>query len=106
MSAVVKPVQTLVHTDEMRVVEFEQMAGSKGEWHYHSHVTESCYALYGNLRIEFIEGIFVDLVQGQKIQIEAGKVHRILNRSTSSARYLVVQGPGAFDYIAVESATV
>ena len=102
MKSVVRQVRSLAQTAELRVIEFEQRAASLGEWHYHSKVDETCYALTGSLRVEYAEGRVEALAQGQQVRIEAGKVHRLVNQSATAARYLVIQGPGVFDYIVSE----
>ncbi|HBZ29150.1 MAG TPA: hypothetical protein DEO56_00895 [Nitrosomonas nitrosa] len=51
----VKEIVTIINENGIRVIEFLLAPESRGAWHYHSHLSETCYCLKGQLSID-IEG--------------------------------------------------
>lgn len=89
---------SLLDAPNARVKEFSQAAGSAGQWHYHSAAWEHCYALDGPLWVEFDDAPMQALNAGQRCAIAPLRRHRVVNLSAQAVRYLVIQGPGAYDY--------
>jgi len=96
----------LVEGRPMRVAEFDLAAGCAGEWHYHHWIEEHCYALDHELHVDIVGQATQVLRGGQRCAIAAEKVHRVRNPGAKTLRYLVIQGPGLFDYQQVASTEV
>jgi quercetin dioxygenase-like cupin family protein len=60
--------------------------------HYHRQSTQFFYVLTGTLSIE-ADGTVHVLTGGQGLQVDAGQVHEVRNRSVEHARFLVVSSP-------------
>lgn len=102
MDDVVEPIQhlsTLVHTEDFRVAEFTIAPKKEGPYHYHTSVVEHCVCLEGTIRIEMSNSQDHILKLGDRIEIKVGIVHRVINLDSTSCRYLVIQGPGVYDFI-------
>jgi quercetin dioxygenase-like cupin family protein len=100
----VQHMATLIDTPEVRVAEYAIKPGSGGDRHYHSSVREFCVCLEGCLLIERDGAPAVLLAAGQRAEMEAGVVHRVSNPESTPSRYMVVQGTGPYDFIAVQAA--
>jgi quercetin dioxygenase-like cupin family protein len=95
----VKHIDTLVHTDNVRVAEFELAPNSEGVVHFHSAATEQCVCLQGQLRVILNVDSRHSLSPGGKVVIPAGVEHQVINTGSEPGRYLVVQYGGAYDFI-------
>jgi len=92
-------IDTLVHTGNVRIAEFELAPDSKGEVHYHSSVTEQCVCLQGRLLIRLNDDPGYSLSPGGKHVIPAGVEHQLVNTASEPCRYLVIQYGGAYDFV-------
>ena len=97
----VKCINTLVHTKEARVAEFEMAPNTEGEVHYHSTVNERCVCLGGRLKININSPPAFSLKPGESIDIPAGVAHQIINTNSSACQYMVVQFGGVYDFVAM-----
>ena len=72
-------------------------------WHYHSTVTDDVFCLEEPVEVG-LRGPdeTVALRPGQRQRIAAGRVHRVVNRAGTPARYLLVQATGPYDFVEVE----
>lgn len=91
--------RVLVDTPDVRVAEFSLSPGEAGDSHYHSAVKEYCYCMEGSLAINLQSGPRQNLAPGEKLEIQAGVPHQVVNTGAATCRYLVIQGVGAFDYV-------
>lgn len=99
-AAPVKCIKILVHTEAVRVAEFEMAPDTSGEVHYHTLASEHCICLQGQLEVQ-ANGLSAHSLQpGDKLEIPAGVRHRIRNPGLGLCRYLVIQYGGAYDFIA------
>ena len=96
----VKCIETLVHTDNVRIAEFELAPNSEGEVHSHSFATEQCVCLQGQLQIFLNGDSRHSLSPGGKVVIPAGVEHQVINTGSEPGQYLVAQYGGAYDFIA------
>jgi len=96
----VKCIDTLVHTDNVKIAEFELAPNSAGEVHSHSFATEQCVCLQGQLQIILNGDSRHSLSPGGKLVIPSRVEHQVINTDNESVRYLVVQYGGAYDFIA------
>lgn len=71
----------------------------KKPWHFHSEVTDIMYCLSGKIKIKLGDSKEERLLKpGEQIEIQAGRMHKVLNESQSESRYLLVQHGGVYDF--------
>ena len=90
---------TIINENGVRVIEVLLAPESRGEWHYHSHISESCYCLKGQLSIDIEGSKAVILRPGEKCKVAAGIRHSVYNETPISCVFLVIQGIGEYDFI-------
>lgn len=100
----VTEIVTLINSNGVRVVEFALSPNSSGAWHHHSEMLEHCYCLTGHITIEIADAETVDLSPGNRYELPARVKHRLRNDENQIARFLVIQGVGAYDFIQSEDA--
>ena len=71
-------------------------------WHYHSEVQDTFYVINGKIRI-FMRGPDeeVCLTAGQTHAVCPGRPHLVTNAGDTSAVFLVLQGIGEHDFVAL-----
>ncbi len=76
--------------------------GQATPWHFHSAVADDVFCLETPVEIG-LRGPdeTVALAPGQRRHVPAGRVHRVVNRGSIPARYLLVQATGRYDFNAV-----
>ena len=68
-------------------------------WHYHGVVVDDVFCLGAPIRVELREpDEVVALAPGERKQVAAGRVHRVVNPGSEPVRYLLVQATGAYDF--------
>lgn len=95
----VKLLGTLYNTGEVRVAEFSIEPNSVGSVHYHTRVNELCICLEGRMQVHQQGLETITLLPGQKTNIAPGSVHTVENPDAVLCKYMVVQGPGAYDLV-------
>jgi quercetin dioxygenase-like cupin family protein len=85
-----------------RITELQISATQKVPWHYHNHVQDTFYVLQGRLRL-FLRDPKEDvsLGPGDTYSVRPGRPHLVTNGGDSSATFLVLQGVGEYDYVAL-----
>ncbi len=92
--------QVLVDTPQARVRVLTLKPGEQGQWHRHTEVEERVVCLEGVLTLHTSEPNFCDtLYPGQLGHAPAGRRHRVLNTEDVECRYLLIQGPGRYDFV-------
>lgn len=85
-----------------RITELQISATQKVPWHYHNHVQDTFYVLEGRLRLFLRDPKEeVALAPGQTYSVRAGRPHLVTNGGNTSAVFLVLQGVGEYDYVAL-----
>ena len=85
-----------------RITELQISATQKVPWHYHNHVQDTFYVLQGRLRLFLRDPKEeVALTPGQTYSVSAGRPHLVTNGGDTSAVFLVLQGVGEYDYVAL-----
>jgi len=98
--------EIVLQTAEVRVRVMVLAAGASTAWHRHSQVSDQMVCLEGRIRVE-LQGPEVELLPlqpGERCLVPVGRVHRVVNAGAEAARYLLVQGVGAYDFIEVGAA--
>jgi quercetin dioxygenase-like cupin family protein len=77
--------------------------GAATPWHFHTAIADDVFCLETPVEVG-LRGPdeTLALEPGQRVRIAPGRVHRVVNRGTSQARYLLVQATGKYDFHAVE----
>ena len=93
----------LVKTADVNVRVMELGAGASTPWHFHSVVTDDVFCLEGEVevRLRTPETRAIRLAPGQRQRIPPRCPHSVANVSAGTARYLLVQGTGPRDFIAL-----
>jgi mannose-6-phosphate isomerase-like protein (cupin superfamily) len=85
-----------------RITELQISTTQKVPWHYHSNVQDTFYVLSGNLRIFLREPKDeVRLGPGETYTVKARRAHLVTNGGSASATFLVLQGIGEYDFVAL-----
>jgi mannose-6-phosphate isomerase-like protein (cupin superfamily) len=71
-------------------------------WHYHTAVQDTFYVISGRLRI-FLRAPKeeVQLGPAQTYSVAAGRPHLVTNGGDESVTFLVLQGIGEYDFVAL-----
>jgi quercetin dioxygenase-like cupin family protein len=81
--------------------------GKSTPWHYHRVVTDNVFGLDSPVEVALREPVeTVRLLPGQRLEIAAGRVHRVSNPSDRPLRYLLVQATGPYDFNVVPDAAI
>jgi len=77
-------------------------AGQAVPWHYHSEITDHFVCLEGELVVETrAPRAEHHLKPGQRCAVPPKTAHYVHGKDGSAAKFLIVQGVGRYDYVAV-----
>jgi quercetin dioxygenase-like cupin family protein len=89
-------------TPTLRVLEMTLQVGEKVPWHWHSAVNDRFYCLAGSVEIESrAPKAKHHLTPGDTCVMGPMVAHEVRNIGSDTARLVLVQGVGAYDYHAV-----
>ncbi len=98
----VKSVEPVAVGSDVQARIFTLAPGETIPWHFHNTVNDWYFVLEGALSVETRAPRDSRLVPvGGSYSIPAKTAHLISNRSQSDARFLLVQGVGVYDFVAV-----
>lgn len=96
----VKRTEIRAETADMRVVEITLAPGEEVPWHHHSRVDDLFYGLAGTVAvITRAPAAETRLAPGDTTRVPAMRAHRVANAGAGDARFLLVQGPGGYDFV-------
>jgi quercetin dioxygenase-like cupin family protein len=85
-----------------RIAEMQISPTQTVPWHYHNQVQDTFYVVSGSIRIFTREPEEEALLRaGQTYAVRPGRPHLVTNAGDASAVFLVLQGTGEFDFVAV-----
>lgn len=97
--AIIKNQETVINTDNIRIRIMILAAEESVGWHYHSSISDNMFCLEGTIRIETKNPDNFQILQtGERCQIDQGQIHRVLNPTSKTSRYLLIQGVGPYDF--------
>lgn len=92
--------QEIIRTDTTLVRIMELAIGESNAWHYHSEIADFFVCLSGSLQLDTRNPDATILLQpGETFRVQPPQWHRVLNPGHETARYLLVQGVGKYDFI-------
>jgi quercetin dioxygenase-like cupin family protein len=85
-----------------RISELQISPTQQVPWHYHTSVQDTFYVLQGEIRL-FLRDPKEDvrLGPGQTYSVRPGRPHLVTNGGPRSATFLVLQGIGDYDFVAL-----
>ena len=100
----VSAVQIVAQGPGLLVREFTYAPGEATPWHRHSEVTDLTYGLSGVITVEMrCPDAAQPLSSGERNELSAGRVHRLINHGAEDARILLIQHGGAYDFVVVDA---
>jgi mannose-6-phosphate isomerase-like protein (cupin superfamily) len=85
-----------------RIAELQISPTQMIPWHYHSDVQDTFYVINGAIRVFTREPEEeVRLTAGQTYAVRPGRPHLVTNAGDTSAVFLVLQGIGEHDFVAL-----
>ncbi|MGJ7546217.1 cupin domain-containing protein [Variovorax sp. LT1R16] len=100
----VSGIQLLASGPRVQAREFNVAPGQHVRWHTHTHLTDWCFCLEGEVSFEVADvGRKTTSVQilreGEHCVIPMGVVHRLRNAGAIPCRYLLVQSGAHYDFL-------
>ncbi len=97
--------ETILATNDARVTLMTLAPGQSIPVHCHSAVTDNTFCLSGLAMIVLPDtGERLRLTPGDRACVAPGRPHDVANIGTIDCRLLLVQGPGAYDFLTTEAA--
>ena len=102
--ASVRKLEVVDERDGVKITRIILEPGEEVPWHHHTEVTDTFYPVVGPLTIETKapDGA-VEISSGDVFQTEVGQPHRVSNGSRHQVQFLLIQGGGAFDFVAMDA---
>lgn len=85
-----------------RIVEMQIGPSQVVPWHYHTQAQDTFYVIDGMIRVFAREpDEEVCLTVGETYSVRPGRPHRVANGGDTSALFLIIQGIGEHDFVAL-----
>jgi len=73
--------------------------GQATPWHWHREVDDQMVCLQGVVSVEMSDpDEAVEVHVGQLVKVRQRRRHRVVNGEATVSRYLLIQGPGKYDF--------
>jgi len=83
-----------------RITELTLGTRQQVPWHSHTRVQDTFYVLEGRVRLFLREPKEdVVLLPGETYTVRPGRPHLVTNAGEASTTFLVLQGPGEYDFV-------
>lgn len=92
----------LAEVPQLRVLDMTLNPGEFVPWHKHPANDDLFIGLEGSFEIHVGDAGKVGVGPAQRHRIPAGEPHAVLNASAAPARFLLIQGVGLYDYVAID----
>lgn len=93
----------ILETENIRVRVLALEKGQATAWHFHTEVTDRMLCLEGEIAVEYRNPQErIELCPGDRCEVSVERIHRVVNLSLETAKYLLVQGVGRYDFNVVE----
>ena len=99
----VKDTVIVAETADLRVIEITLAVDEEVPWHFHHEVEDIFYCLSGGIMVA-TRGPDQDvpLRPGESFRLAARRPHRVRNTEDRDSRFVLVQGPGTYDFVPVD----
>jgi len=98
--------EVILESENVRVRILALESEEATSWHFHTEVTDRMFCLQGRIAVEYQNpSECVELSPGERCEVAAERVHRVVNLTLDVAKYLLVQGVGRYDFNIVDEAT-
>jgi quercetin dioxygenase-like cupin family protein len=95
--------ETLLQTPDVRVRIMTLEKGDTIPWHTHTQVADHTVCLEGEIEVHLRDPEeSLTLTPGKHHEVTPMRPHTLLNRGETPARYLLIQGVGAYDFVRIE----
>lgn len=95
---------TVAEVPDLRVRELALSHGQCVPWHYHSQITDTFLCMEGPMLVCTRNPLRRHvLLPGEKLGVEPGTPHRVSGVDDGPCRFMIVQGVGRYDYVAVKT---
>ena len=86
-----------------RISELQLSPTQSVPWHFHTAIADTFYVLEGTVRLFLRDPKQeIRLAPGETYTVRAGRPHLVANGGETSVTFLVLQGVGEYDYVALE----
>lgn len=97
--------EVILETENVRVRILALEKGQATAWHFHTEVTDQMLCLEGALAVEYQKPQErVELASGERCEVSVERIHRVVNLSSETSKYLLVQGVGRYDFNVIDEA--
>jgi len=85
-----------------RISELQMSTSQKVPWHYHTHIKDTFYVVEGEITIYLRNPKeALTMSPGESYGVEPKRPHLVTNSGSHSATFLVLQGIGEYDFVAL-----
>ena len=93
----------ILRTKDVWIRIIELAPHEEGKWHLHSEVDDNFFGHEGTLLVRTRDRREeVRLSPGTHFVVAKGRVHQVVNPNEVKGAYLLIQGVGAYDFVAVD----
>ena len=94
--------ERIMEGQDMRASILTLAAGQSIPWHYHSEITDKFVCLDGPMVVETRAPRAVHVLEpGQRCEVPAKTAHYVHGKNDGPCRFLILQGVGVYDNVAV-----
>ena len=94
--------EMVAETSDLRVQLLTLAEGQSIPWHCHTRVSDATFCLEGEILIETrAPRARFHLKPGERCDVPPKRAHIVQNIGAGRARFLIVQGVGAYDFVPV-----
>ena len=94
--------EVVMEGQDMRAVVLTLAAGQSVPWHYHSDITDSFVCLEGPMVVETRAPRAMRVLKaGQRCEVPAKTAHYVHGQDDGPCKFMVLQGVGEYDNVAV-----
>ncbi len=95
--------KTIAEAPGLRIRQLALGPGQCVPWHRHTEITDTFFCMAGPMVVETADPRGVhELQAGETFAAAAGQPHYVHGRDMGACRFMIVQGVGTYDYVAVE----
>jgi quercetin dioxygenase-like cupin family protein len=94
--------ETVMEGADMRASVLTLAEGESVPWHYHSEITDRFFCLHGSMVVETRAPRAVhELAAGESYAVPPNTAHTVHGKNDGACRFLLLQGIGVYDNVAV-----